>query len=189
VPLPATRPKANDQDISYPSATPHEIPLNNSTPVPARPHPVRRQFPRPPAAGSPARARLRAPPYSRHPHIHAACQIPVPTRTAKPMNVTLCWLYPLESHTHRFSVHEAVGRLGLEGRCITRGMLSTRLDPDLVAKPDVRCASFSCVAALSQDRDPARNGLRGELHRCLAKVLFARFGGLAGRGGEIPPVR
>src|SRR5437762_931607 len=55
-----------------------------------------------------------SPPYSRHPDIHAACQIPVPTRAAKPMNVTLCWLYPLESHIHRFLVYEAVGRLGLE---------------------------------------------------------------------------
>jgi hypothetical protein len=105
------------------------------------------------------------------------------------MNVTLCWIYPLESHIHRFSVYEAVGRLGLEGRYVTRGILSTRLDPGLVAITDLRCASFPCVAALSQDRDPARNGLRGELHRCLAQVLFARFGGLAGRRGEIPPVR
>jgi len=80
-PSPATRLKANDADISHASATPQEIPPNGSTPVPARPHPTRRQFPRPAAASgsrapcpprSAARLSTRAfPPTPFHLHLSA----------------------------------------------------------------------------------------------------------------------
>jgi hypothetical protein len=43
--------------------------------------------------------------------------------------------------------------------------------------------------ALNERRDPGRRGSASDPYHCLAQVLSARFGGLAGRRGEIPPVR
>jgi len=40
-----------------------------------------------------------------------------------------------------------------------------------------------------QDRESAGYELRGDPQRYFAQVLFARLGCLAGRRGEIPPVR
>jgi hypothetical protein len=193
---PATRPKANDPDIStLPYATrdsptaPPPFPSGLTPPAAGFPARARRRFPARARLRFPARARLQVPPYSRHPYIRAACQIPRPNWDRETDECdSLLHLSVRESHSSVFG-YEAVWRLVLEGRYITRGMLSTRLDPDLVAIPDVRCASFPCVAALSRDRNPAWNGQRGDLHRCLAQVLFTRFGGLAGRTGEILPVR
>lgn len=129
---PQLAPKANDPDISHSSATPQEIPSNGS-PVSARPHPTRRQFPRLPPVPGPApvsgsRPRLSLVPSPRPPPgLRLTPGILISVRSARSPSQL---------------VHEAVGRLGLEGRYITRGMLSTRLDPDLGAIPDVRCASF-----------------------------------------------